>query len=90
MDLKKIYMIGIDFWVLRNIKVEYPPHLKRITPTVNGDLREGIFEQDKGYSYTKVRKDNELLSLTTVLQLNPNKVLDGHNLVRASWKSIEK
>ena len=83
MDLKKVYRIGIDFWVLRNIKVEYPPHLKRITPTANGDLREGIFEQDKGfifYSYTKLTKDNELLPLTTVLQLNPNKLLDGHNI----------
>ncbi|MGL5277903.1 MAG: hypothetical protein ACRC8M_02315 [Cetobacterium sp.] len=81
-----IFKIGVDHLVIKNIKIEYPSHLKKLTMTEDGGLQEGITERGDGftiYSFTKLTKDNELIPFVNTLIFNPNKILDGNNLANS-------
>ncbi|MGL5622776.1 hypothetical protein, partial [Cetobacterium sp.] len=81
-----IFKIGVDHLVIKNIKIEYPEHLKKLTMTEDGGLQEGITERGDGftiYSFTKLTKDNELIPFVNTLIFNPNKILDGNNLANS-------
>ena len=81
--MDNIFQIGVDHLVIKNIKIDYPEHLKKLTLTEDGGLQEGITERGDGftiYSFTKLTKDNELIPFVNTLIFNPNKILDGNNL----------
>ncbi|MGL5797993.1 MAG: hypothetical protein ACRCYT_07290, partial [Cetobacterium sp.] len=81
--LEKTFRIGVDHLVIKNIKIEYPEHLKKLTLTEDGGLQEGITERGEGftiYSFTKLTKNNDLIPSVNTLVFNPNKILDGNNL----------
>lgn len=81
--MQGVFQIGVDHLIIKNIKIEYPEHLKKLTLTEDGGLQEGITERGEGftiYSFTKLTKSNELIQFVNTLIFNPNKVLDGNNL----------
>lgn len=79
----KIFQIGVDHLVIKNITIGYPEYLKKLTLTEDGGLQEGITEKGDGftiYSFSKLTKDNDLIPGVNTLIFNPNKILDGNNL----------
>ncbi|SKA01406.1 hypothetical protein SAMN02745174_02271 [Cetobacterium ceti] len=83
---RNIFQIGVDHLIIKNITIEYPEHLKKMTLTEDGGLQEGITERGEGfiiYSFTKLTKDNELIPFVNTLVFNPNKILDGNNLMNS-------
>ncbi|MGL5901950.1 MAG: hypothetical protein ACRCZO_04630 [Cetobacterium sp.] len=81
--MEGMFQIGVDHLVVKNIKIEYPEHLKKLTLTEDGGLQEGITERGEGftiYSFTKLTKNNDLIPSVNTLVFNPNKILDGNNL----------
>lgn len=82
-NMNNIFQIGVDHLVIKNLQIDYPDYLKKLTITEDGGLQEGITERGDGfiiYSFTKLTKDNELIPFVNTLVFNPNKILDGNNL----------
>lgn len=89
--MDEIFRIGIDHLIIKNIKLEYPENLKKITLTEEGSLQEGIVIKEEGftvYSFTKLTEKNELIQGVNTLIFNPNKILDGNNLKNSTEKRI--
>lgn len=84
--MDEIFRIGVDHLVIKNINLEYPEHLKKMTLTEEGSLQEGLVVREAGftiYSFTKLTEKNELIQGVNTLVFNPNKILDGNNLRNA-------